>query len=192
MVQAPTETLAGTPVPQFACQRPPDDYGRLQIDGWELNGRTYWMLLLAQTLYQGPGDLLRVTQGSYTPAEPGSFGTHDGGGAVDISIRHPETLEILWDEALPMVTALRQAGFAAWYRAPGDLGPNSAAHLHAIAVGDRDLSPPAADQLTAEWGYFRGMDGLPPEHGGPRPDVQGGPVLCNWMVELGYAIIRGD
>ena len=54
------------------------------------------------------------------------------------------------------------------------------------------LAHTRTDQLTAEWGYFRGMDGLPSEYGGPRPDVQGGPVLCDWMVELGYAIMEGN
>jgi hypothetical protein len=149
------------------------------------------MLEQAAQLYDGPGDLLRVTQGSYTTGEATSFGTHAGGGAVDISIRNPtQTGEVLWDETDAMVMALRRVGFAAWYRAPGDLGPGSAAHIHAIAIGDRELSAAALAQLTGPQGYFRGLDGLPAEYGGPHPDPHGGPILCPWMVELGYRIIE--
>jgi hypothetical protein len=152
-----------------------------------VNARTLWMLQQAAALYDGPADLLRVTQGSYSTGESTSFGTHAGGGAVDISIRNPaDPTEILWDETEAMVLALRQAGFAAWYRAPGDLGEGSPAHIHAIAVGDVELSPAAVEQLTGPGGYFRGLDGLPPEYGGPHPDPHGGPVVCPWMIEMGY------
>jgi hypothetical protein len=145
------------------------------------------MLHEATSLYAGPGDLLRVTQGSYTNSEGASFGTHAGGGAVDLSIRNPaDPEEILWDETDAMVLALRRAGFAAWYRAPGDLGPGSPAHIHAIAIGDRDLSPAAEMQLTGPSGHFRGFNGLPPEYGGPEPDPHVGPIICPWMVNLGY------
>jgi hypothetical protein len=89
-----------------------------------------------------------------------------------------------------MVLALRRAGFAAWYRAPGDLGSGSPAHIHAIAIGDRELSSPAIEQLVGPGGYFRGLDGLPPEYGGPHPDPNGGPVICPWMLALGYHDLR--
>lgn len=79
-----------------------------------------------------------------------------------------------------MVMALRYAGFAAWFRDTGDLGPQSPAHVHAIAVGDRELSPAAQKQVTGEGGYFQGMDGLIPPHG-PNPDPYGGPIICPWM-----------
>ncbi len=145
------------------------------------------MLEQAATLYEGPGDILRVTQGSYSTSQARSFGTHAGGGAVDISLRNPANpAEVLWDEANAMVLALRRAGFAAWFRAPGDLGPGSPAHIHAVAIGDRELSPSAKEQLTGPGGYFRGFDGLPPEYGGPHPDRHGGPILCPWMLSLGY------
>jgi hypothetical protein len=145
------------------------------------------MLEQAVALYNGPGNVLRVTQGSYTTDQTTSFGTHAGGGAVDISIRDPANpSQILWGETDAMVLALRRAGFAAWYRAPGDLGPGSPAHIHAIAVGDRELSPAAMDQLTGPSGYFRRLDGLPSEYGGPHPDPHGGPIICPWMTELGY------
>ena len=86
--------------------------------------------------------------------------------------------------------ALRRAGFAAWYRAPGDLVPDSPAHIHAIAIGDQELSPQAIEQLIGPGGYFRGLDGLPPEYGGPHPDRHGGPVICPWMIAMGYRDLR--
>lgn len=178
-------------VPNALCsQEPPSDYARVEVNDEVINYRTLWMLQEAQRIYNGPGDLLRVTQGSYTDAEPGSFGTHSGGGAVDISLRNPtDPSEVLWEEVEPMITALRLAGFAAWYRAPGDLGPDSPAHIHAIAIGDQELSPAAIEQLTGSGGYFRGMDGLPPPLG-PNPDRHGGPVICEWMLELGYDVLQ--
>jgi hypothetical protein len=179
---APAQTVA-------ACQPPVNDYTRVTVNGWTLNRRTHVMLQTAQALYGGPGNLLWVTQGSYNPGTAASFGTHDGGGAVDISIRHPNTGALLVEETERMVLALRQAGFAAWYRAPGDLGPDSAPHLHAVAVGDTELSEGAAAQLTGEQGYFRGRNGLPQsEYAGP--DRHGGPIVCGWMQELGYADLR--
>jgi hypothetical protein len=166
-----------------------DDYTPVMINGHTLNRRTYRMLQVAQALYGGPGNLLRVTQGSYSRGVGASFGTHDGGGAADISIRHPTSQEFLFGETERMVWALRQAGFAAWLRAPGDLGPGSAVHIHAIAVGDADLSEAAAAQLTGEHGYFRGRNGLPqPELA--APDRHGGPLLCPWMEALGYRDLR--
>jgi hypothetical protein len=148
------------------------------------------MLDAAIDLYDGPGDLKRITQGSYTEAETSSFGTHAGGGAVDISIRDPaDPARILYDEAHNMVLALRRAGFAAWFRDVGDLHPGSPMHIHAIAVGDRELSPAAQEQLSGPHGYFRGMDGLPHEDG-PHPDRHGGPLLCDWVLKLGYRDLR--
>jgi hypothetical protein len=34
------------------------------------------------------------------------------------------------------------------------------------------------------------MDDLPPEYDGPHPDPHGGPVVCPWMVEMGYTDLR--
>ena len=148
-----------------------------------LNARTLAMLQVAQQMYEGPGDIMRITQGSYRDAVEASFGTHAGGGAVDISIRDPRNESMfLWNEAEAMVQALRYAGFAAWFRDAGDLGEGSPAHIHAIAVGDAELSEAAREQVTGEGGYFAGMDGLIPPYG-PNPDRHGGPVICPWMVE---------
>lgn len=149
------------------------------------------MLETAQQIYEGPGDILRIVQGSFRDNVAASFGTHAGGGAVDISIRDPrQESVVLWDEAEAMVIALRYAGFAAWFRQIGDLGQGSGAHIHAIAIGDRELSTAAREQVFGEGGYFKGMDGLIPPYG-PNPDRHGGPIICPWMLELD-AFDRGE
>jgi hypothetical protein len=162
------------------------------INGEQLNRRTVSMLAHAQQLYGGPIDFLQaVTQGSYTSDLAASFGTHDGGGAVDISVLSQTGARVVMtDELDPMITALRRAGFAAWVRFPDDLYPGSPIHIHAIAIGDAELSPAAADQLTGPAGYFRGYDGLPVDP--PQPDRHGGPFLCPWMIDLGYRDLRGE
>ena len=188
----PTPTLAIVAEPSQPCQRPPDDYTRVEINGETINARTWWMLKLAQALYTGRGDPLRVVQGSYVNDLAESFGTHAGGGAVDISVRVKADLsKVMTDEeAAEMVQALRQAGFAAWVRLPGDLDPSTAIHIHAIAVGDRELSDAARRQLDGPEGYFRGLNGVPPDHGGVKADRHGGPIVCAWVADYGYADLR--
>ena len=49
----------------------------------------------------------------------------------------------------------------------------------------------AATQLTVEAGYFRGYSGLPVAmYGTPTSDRYGGPILCQWMLDLGYQDLR--
>ena len=184
-----TPTLAGGV--EYNGVEPPNDYTRARVNGEELSRRTLWMLEQAQALYRGPGNILSVMQGSYTPGLKESFGTHDGGGAVDISVRNPANPgQVLLKEAPKMVAAMRQVGFAAWYRPADLLGPGSAPHIHAIAIGDADLSPAARGQIDGPEGYLRGLDGLPPKYGGPHPDPHGGPIICLWMIKLGLKDLR--
>jgi hypothetical protein len=160
-------------------------------EGFELNRRTLWMLEHAQTLYAGEHDFLQaVTQGSYNVGGvAASFGTHDGGGAVDLSVRDlNDWFTIITDEFDAIILALRQAGFAAWVRETGELYDGSPIHIHAIAIGDRDLSEAAAAQLMGPAGYFRGYNGLPQEP--PIPDGWGEPILCPWMEDMGYSDLR--
>jgi hypothetical protein len=157
--------------------------------GQILNQRTLAMLSHAQGLYGGEIELTgyAITQGSYTEAVAASFGTHSGGGAVDLSVLRRGTYTVLWDDLEPLIRALRAAGFAAWVREYGELHADSPIHIHAIAIGDQELSPAAEEQLTGEAGYFRGYSGLPVAmYGTPTPDRYGGPVLCQWMIDLGY------
>jgi hypothetical protein len=151
------------------------------------------MLAHAQELYGGEIDLIRhaITQGSYHDNGAASFGTHLGGGAVDISVLRRGTYTVLWDDIPALIHALRAAGFAAWLREYGELYPDSPIHIHAIAIGDQELSSAAQDQLTGPAGYFRGYSGLPIEtYGPPAPDRYGGPILCQWMIDLGYRDLR--
>jgi hypothetical protein len=191
LLPAAAQAYAGTPDigaigPTSAepCQRPPDDYRRTTINGYIINVRTLWMLRLADKLYEGPGSPLRVVQGSYTDKVDASFGTHAGGGAVDISIRAKAAPHdvLPTKEANKLVAALRNAGFAAWLRLPDDLDPPATLHIHAIAVGDRELSEAAQAQVTGPIGYLAGYDGVPEEHGGTKRDRHGGPIVCDWMT----------
>ena len=188
----PSPTITYTPEP-YGCLKPPDDYTRVEVNGWTLNQRTLAMLAHAQQLYGGELELTghAITQGSYHDGVSASFGTHSGGGAVDLSVLRRDTYTVLWDDIEPLLRALRAAGFAAWLREFGELYTDSPIHIHAIAIGDRELSPAAQEQLTGESGYFRGYNGLPVDmYGGPSLDHYGGPVICQWMIELGYKDLR--
>ena len=190
-------TSAPTPGPFLepaGCKAPPDDYAHVQVNGQRLNQRTYAMLQHAAQLYGGPIDAANtaVTQGSYSNNGPASFGTHLGGGAVDISVIRPGGSKVLYNEIEPLIRALRAAGFAAWLRDRDEVNPGSGIHIHAIAIGDAELSPEAVEQLTGPYGYFRGYSGVPQPNGTPEPDRHGGPVICQWMREAGYADLRPE
>ena len=167
------------------CLRPVDGYDIVTINGHYLNERTASMLRYSQQLYGGEIELdgSAVTQGSYTDAVVMSFGTHAGGGAVDLSVFYPGTYQPAYDDIGRILRALRTAGFAAWLRDLDELQPGSPIHIHAVAVGDRQLSSAALDQLRGETGYFRWNNGLPAK---PAPDRFGAPVLCSWMIEDGF------
>ncbi len=186
----PTQTLTSEPL---GCQKPPEDYTRVEINGQTINQRTLAMLAHAKELYGGELNITgyAITQGSYTDSVAASFGTHSGGGAVDLSVLREGTYTVLWDDIEPLLRALRIAGFAAWLRDYGELHADSPIHIHAIAIGDQELSSAAEEQLTGEAGYFRGYSGLPVAmYGAPAPDRYGGPVLCQWMIDLGYRDLR--
>ena len=181
---SPTPTLTAAPSAQEpGCRKPPDDYTILMLnDGIRLNRRTQAMLQQAAGLYHGEIDILgrSITQGSYHN-EPGGFGTHDGGGVLDISVMRPGTYTILYQDIPLLVHALRMAGFAAWLREPDELYDGSPIHIHAVAVGDRTLSPAAQAQVSGPGGYFAGFTGNPAPGKKPAPDRYGGPIICNWM-----------
>lgn len=116
------------------------------MDGKTINKRTAAMIKAAE---KKSGQNIVLTQGSYNPGGVGaSGGTHDGGGVVDISVTN-------LSNKTAVVNALRQVGFAAWYRSP-DQG-NWAAHIHAVAISDTDMSPQAQAQVGD---YFLGRNGL--------------------------------
>lgn len=186
----------GTTEPE-GCLRPPDDYERVQFDYITLNRRTLFMLDNAQRIYNQFGGSVNfrttLVQGSYNAGVvAASFGTHDGGGAVDISVRNPADFSILTGEMPYMIEALRIAGFAAWVRRTGELYENSPIHIHAIAVGDADLSEAARAQIDGERGYLRGYNGLPESYGDPILDSHGGPIMCQWMIDDGFPDLREE
>jgi hypothetical protein len=172
----------------IGCRKPSDDYTLITINDHQLNQRTYEMLVYAQSLYDGAIDITdqAITQGSYTNAVEASFGTHAGGGAVDLSVIDSSDFTVLYDELDSLIHALRQAGFAAWFRDFNDLYEGSPVHIHAIAIGDRELSLAAREQLAGPFGYFWGYDGLPQNDKIPQRDPHGGPIICEWMIEMGY------
>lgn len=180
------------------CQTPPDDYTVIEFGDYaRLNARTVAMLDQATAIYHALGGLLdfefrnALVQGSYNPgAVSASFGTHDGGGAVDLSVRAPVTRVVMTDEIPLMLRALRIAGFAAWLRDTDELYAGSPIHIHAIAIGDAELSEAARAQIDGQFGYLRGYNGLPQDSGIPLPDTSGEMILCPWVNALGFTDLR--
>ena len=192
--------LTPTPTPfvePAGCWEPPEDYSRLWVNGALLNARTLAMLDHAQALYAAGGGTvdfrLALTQGSYNAGGvAASFGTHDGGGAADLSVRSRVDWSVLEAEIAPMIAALRVAGFAAWLRDTDELYPGSPIHIHAIAIGDAELAEAARAQLDGTFGYLRGYNGLPQIGGVPLLDGHGGPLICAWMAARGFGDLRGQ
>lgn len=124
---------------------------RVYRDGRVLNQRTLNMLECAEKRL---GYKLVVTQGSYNAGGvAASAGTHDGGGAFDLSINGYSPSQV--DE---VILHLRQVGFAAWHRTVAQGGGSwSTAHIHAIAIGDAELSYGAKSQVSD---YYARKNGL--------------------------------
>ncbi|MCC6896004.1 MAG: hypothetical protein IT321_24495 [Anaerolineae bacterium] len=180
------------------CLQPPEIYDRLQINSFaSVNLRTLAMLDHAQELYSAGGGVIHlrdsIMQGSYNPgAVEASFGTHDGGGALDISVREIGSGILLADEIKPLLHALRLAGFAAYLRDTNELYKGSPIHIHAIAIGDAELSEAARAQIDGTFGYLRGFNALPQDSGIPLPDTSGEMVICDWMKAMGFDDLRGE
>ena len=116
--------------------------------GVTLDSRTKAMLVAAEGLL---GTQVGLTQGSYNAGGvDASAGTHDGGGAMDVSVSGMTAAT-----RTNVAKILRKVGFAAWVRTPdqGDWGY----HIHAIALGDPDLSSGAQHQAGD---YYLGFNGL--------------------------------
>ena len=125
---------------------PPADYTRTTHGGKTVNQRTKVML---QTAERYAGTTFTLTQGSYSAGVGASAGTHDGGGAGDISVGGMSRAQI--DNA---IKGMRMAGFAAWYRTPAE---GFGAHIHFEAIGDTEISPEGGDQVND---LFAGRNGL--------------------------------
>ena len=133
------------------AKAPPADYRIIYFRGKRVNVRTQVMVYRTEAIMRTMGlrSSLYITQGSYNSSVSASAGTHDGGGALDISIRGYSTYN-----ADQIVKAMRMAGFAAWRRGVND---SFAPHIHAIAIKDARASSGARYQV---YEYFRSGDGL--------------------------------
>lgn len=146
---------------------PIHNYSRVSYAGKIVNYRTKLMLDTAAKIY-GRGNGWVLTQGSYNRGVSASAGTHDGGGVVDISVNGMTSAE-----RKLAVQALRKAGFFAWLRVP----PAFSYHIHAVAIGDRELSSAARSQVAQG---FADRDGL--ARRGPDPDPDPYPT---WVDKYG-------
>ncbi|SCL21480.1 hypothetical protein GA0074692_1186 [Micromonospora pallida] len=119
----------------------------VSLRGVQVNTRTRAMLFEAERLL---GWQLSITQGSYNTSVGASAGTHDGGGALDLSVSGLSSTT-----RTTVLRQLRTVGFAAWLRTPdqGDWGY----HIHAIALSDTDQSTGARNQAGD---YYLGLNGL--------------------------------
>lgn len=141
-------------------KEPGHNYGRIRYDGRVINVRTREMLEDANRhLGRDPGTVFDLSQGSYNTSVSASAGTHAGGGVIDVA-----------SSSWTVAKALRQAGFAAWVRTPSE-GPWGY-HIHAVAIGDRELSASAARQETA---YFNGRNALANNRADTAPSWVGRP-----------------
>lgn len=98
------------------------------------------------------GYQLRITQGSFNGTDVWqSGGTHAGAGALDIAV----PANISKHEIYRIQKALRQSGFAAWYR------PYLAGywnhHFHAVLIGNDNASQAAKNQVAS---YRQHRNGL--------------------------------
>ncbi|MER7893781.1 peptidoglycan-binding domain-containing protein [Micromonospora sp. NPDC094482] len=117
------------------------------LRGAQVNTRTRSMLFEAERLL---GAQLTITQGSYSSSTPASAGTHDGGGALDLSVSGMSSTY-----RTNVVRQLRRVGFAAWLRTPSQ--GDWPYHIHAIALADTDQSIGAQHQAGD---YYLGLNGL--------------------------------
>lgn len=117
-------------------------YERVTYQGKTMNRRTMAMVQQAEDYL---GYDLTIYQGSYHPGVSASGGTHDGGGALDFAP---------WDWQ-KKVRVFRQVGFAAWHRPT--LAGQWDEHIHAIAIGDKEMSDAARKQVQD---YYAHLDGL--------------------------------
>jgi hypothetical protein len=129
------------------------------------------MIKQAEEIY---GKKFNISQGSYNAGGvSASAGTHDGGGAIDISAS-----SLSEQDREKAVKALRQVGFAAWLRTPAQA--DWGYHIHAIAIGDKELAPGAQSQVDD---YFNGYNGLSGNGKDSHPDI--GRPIPEWATKFG-------
>jgi hypothetical protein len=140
------------------------DYLWITPEGHKLDKRTLNMWNEAERIL---GVQIPIMQGEYNPGKvSASAGAHDKGGAVD------GRAKIKGVKTLAVVKALRRVGFAAWHRLPSQ-GPWPE-HIHAVAIGNNDLSYVAKNQADAYLAGYNGLGhlGRGGKDDGPRDVVQ--------------------
>lgn len=147
---------------------------RVRMQGHTVSRRIRDMLRWAST---SSGVPVLIAQGAYrgSNAATASGSTHDRE-AVDLRVGHLTT-----GQRVKLVRALKDAGFAAWYRPtlPGVWGP----HIHALPIGG-DLSTSARNQVRA---FDAGRDGLT----GNRIDRTYRPIpRVKWNPDKGKPVSR--
>lgn len=158
-----------------AFTEPKPNYKHIGFRGVTLNGRTIEMVNQAEAWAKKHGvpPGWALYQGSFHSGTAASAGTHDGGGAIDLkttaSGKSSKQIRV-------MVEALRRAGFAAYHRAAPAWSPD---HIHAIAIGDRELSSGARSQVRE---YFAGGDGL--TGSAPDPHSAIGRPIPEWAKKF--------
>lgn len=122
-----------------------DAYRTTEVQGHTLDNLTYAAFLTAQARGKGGDNEWTITQGSYNTSVSQSGGTHDGGGAFDLTPFNADQ----------RVHALRAVGFAAWHRLPSE--GDWPEHIHAELIGNRKASTSAKAQWAS---YLAGRNGL--------------------------------
>ena len=127
------------------------EYSKVTFRGRTTDQRTATMARLVEKRL---GITFVCYQGSYNGTVDASGGTHDGGGALDLNVP---------GDPGKITRALRNQGFAAWYRTPAQ---GFDTHIHAIDIGNRRLSFNAGLQVG---NYGSTGDGLWPLVAGDDP-----------------------
>ena len=137
-----------------------DPWERVTVDGETVDKFTAAALQVAGA---DGGTGWHILQGSFSDDVAASGSTHSGGGVVDIAPTDGD-----WEGA---VTALRKVGFAAWIRnVPGHGQAGSGEHIHAVLIGDEQMSDQAAVQVQSYLHNDNGLAGSAPDDG-PRQFV---------------------
>lgn len=150
---------------------------RVTLEDHTLTRRVWWLLDDAREAAGLPKGSARVMQGSYHSTVGASAGTHDGGGAIDLSIRG-----LAVTQQLDLIKELRRRNCCAWIRTRA-YGWSGDPHIHAIVRDEPDLSPAARDQVAD---YDHGRNGLanhrPDPHPRPRQRPMEEVALMAWAV----------
>ena len=109
---------------------------RVQFRGVLVSRRTKRALVWAE---KASGFKFRMAQGSWSHFKL-SAGTHSGSGVVDIGMAG-----VPWRQRVRIIRALKDAGFAVWFRKPPAFSP----HLHACLFNEPGMAEGARNQLRS-------------------------------------------